>query len=239
MSVLSHLRNAANNAVLSQRERNSIRISIATISDRLDASFGADVSEHIMFGSYQRNTILPRSMDDRSDVDYMVVFEDAGHRPQTYLDRLRRFAEDRYHSSEVHQSNPTMVLELNHIKFDLVPAVRNWFGSLRIPAPASNFLDWVDTDPGGFNNELGRANQRCSSLLKPTIRLIKYWNAVNGHVFDSYELEQELVGQSFFLCENLQDYCFAAIQGLSVGFWDAQWRKDRDSARKGHRGESA
>ncbi|WP_328516178.1 SMODS domain-containing nucleotidyltransferase [Ralstonia pseudosolanacearum] len=53
-----------------------------------------------------------RAMDDRSDIDYMVVFSDSGATPQTYLNRLKIFVEKRYGSSEIYQSSPTIVLEL-------------------------------------------------------------------------------------------------------------------------------
>jgi len=55
----------------------------------------------------------------------MVIFNiyDGQGKPQTYLDRLRELAEVKYSTSEISQSNPTIVLALNHIKFELVPAV--------------------------------------------------------------------------------------------------------------------
>src|SRR5690606_40140815 len=57
-----------------------------------------------------RGTILPRSMDEQSDIDYMVVFSDGSATPQTYLNRLKTFVEKRYGSSEIYQSSPTIVL---------------------------------------------------------------------------------------------------------------------------------
>ncbi len=72
-------------------------------------------------------------MDAHSDIDYMVVFEKGGYNPQTYLDGLRRFVEQRYQNSEIYQSSPTVVLELNHIRFDLVPAIRQWGTTYNIP----------------------------------------------------------------------------------------------------------
>jgi hypothetical protein len=65
-------------------------------------------------------------MDEKSDIDYMVVFSDRDYQPQTYLDRLRRFTEYYYQKSEIKQSHPTIQLELNHIRFELVPAVKDW-----------------------------------------------------------------------------------------------------------------
>lgn len=78
----------------------------------------------------------------------MVVFEKGGYNPQTYLDRLKRFVEQRYGSSEIYQSSPTIVLELNHIKFDLVPALHQYGTTYNIPNGPSA---WQSTNPNDFN----------------------------------------------------------------------------------------
>lgn len=78
---------------------------IREIFDALGGELKAAASERT------RNTILPRYMDSHSDVDYMVVFKDSGFRPQTYLERLRRFVERNYTRSQIKQSHPTIQLE--------------------------------------------------------------------------------------------------------------------------------
>jgi hypothetical protein len=172
-------------------------------------------------------TILPRKADSRSDIDYMIVFDNNnGYKPQTFIDRLKRFAEAKYSTSEIAQSHPTVVLKLNHIKFDLVPAYENWWGVLQIPAPSSSYQDWMSTDPNGFNDDLTSKNQNNSNLIKPMIRLVKYWNAQNGYVYDSFLLEKSMVANSYWSCYNLKDYFFEAINDLQT--WDLpQYKKDK------------
>jgi hypothetical protein len=138
-------------------------------------------------------------MDQRSDIDYLVVFAESTNQPQTYLNRLRRFVEVYYGRSEIAQSNPTIVLSLRYINFELVPAINHWFSGLQIPAKAADYQNWIDTDPTGFNRELTRANQNNKNLIKPVVRLIKYWNACNRYPFESYELEQKVVSHGFWL----------------------------------------
>lgn len=220
MSVLSHLQNTATNLVLSSSEKSSIDTSISTLKTRLNDWFGPDIEEQIKFGSSTRGTILPRKTDRRSDIDYMIVFDNENdYKPQTFIDRLKKFAENYYSTSEIHQSHPTVVLMLNHIKFDLVPAYKEEkifiADTLYIPAPKSDFTDWISTDPNGFNQELIDKNNANSNLIKPMIRLVKYWNALNNYVYDSFELEQDLVGNSYWACYNLKDYFFDAIDSLS------------------------
>ncbi len=237
MSVQSYLTNCARKAVLSDNEKKSINRSITIINLRIKEYFGMEVKEQVRFGSSTRGTILPRKIDERSDIDYMVVFTDDSLKPQTYLNRLRGFAEKYYTRSEIHQSQPTVVLALNHIQFDLVPALPSiisviFSGYYQIPAPSSNFEDWTYTNPNSFNKKLTDANMSHNLLLKPLVRLIKYWNATNGYVFNSYELEQLTVDK---VCEldfwwnnnNLKTYFYHVINSLSVDFGAAQWKNNK------------
>lgn len=226
MSVLSYLESRASNAVLSTAERTSISTSISTLSSRLDRYFltpGDGLSAKITFGSYTRGTILPRADDAHSDIDYMIVFEKSGFTPQTYLDRLRRFVDDYYSRSEIYQSSPTIVLELNHIKFDLVPALHQWGTTYKIP---SSPTAWQDTNPNDFNATLEAANKNNKYLIKPTVRLAKIWNAANDYVFDSYAFEKWIANLSFLFCNNQREYIFHVFDTLSATE-ATQWRNDK------------
>lgn len=221
MSVLSFLTDTASSAVLSFSEQSSITTSIATLQSRMALYFDTGVIEqHFRFGSSTRGTILPRSMDEQSDIDYMVVFSDRSATPQTYLNRLKAFVERRYGSSEIYQSNPTIVLELNHIKFDLVPATKGWFGELQIPNGSGG---WMTTNPNDFNVTLEAKNKEHRSLIKPTIRLFKYWNATAGFPFQSFELEKWVCGLSFWFLANQKDYFLAVVDNLNTNTSNPQW----------------
>jgi hypothetical protein len=228
MSVLSYLNKRASEAVLSGDETTSINTSISTLQSRLNSYFvteGDGLKAHFRFGSSTRGTILPRSMDAHSDIDYMIAFEKGGFNPQTYLDRLKRFAEKKYGSSEIFQSSPTVVLELNHIKFDLVPALQEYGNSYSIPKGSES---WQTTNPNDFNASLEKANKDHSYQLKPTIRLAKLWNAQSGYVFDSYSFEKWIVDNtsvSLFV-SNQTDYLFRMFDNLP-STTDTQWRTDK------------
>ncbi|SFO14060.1 SMODS domain-containing nucleotidyltransferase [Nitrosospira briensis] len=222
MSVITYLEKRASNAVLSEIEKISINRSIDTIKSRLDSYFGTELKEHFRFGSSTRGTILPRSMDGKSDIDYMIVFKDDGYTPQTYLDRIKRFADIYYSSSEIKQSSPSIVLQLNHIRFDLVPALSNWYQGYRIPNGGSA---WRDTNPNDFNAQLTVKNNAELSMIKPTIRLVKFWNAQGGFIYDSYGLEKYIVELGFFNCGNQKDYLFKVIDSLN-SYTEVQWKKE-------------
>jgi len=198
MTVNSHLESIAKAAYVRDYERDSIKRSIATLQYRANNYFSGDMTNQILFGSYSRGTILPRTMDANSDVDYMFVFANDGSKPQTFLARTRRFVERYYSTSEIAQSNPTIVLNLNHIRFELVPAVRGWFGDFQIPAKASDYNEWLSTDPTGFNAKLVSANQKHANKIKPLIRVMKYWNVKARYPFEPFMLEQDIVSNDFF-----------------------------------------
>jgi hypothetical protein len=237
MSVNSYLTRLTNHAIVRDQEKLSIQRSIATLEIHLKAHFGTQLKSSFIFGSYSRGTILPRTMDAQSDVDYMVIFAESDLQPQTYLDRLRRFAERYYSRSEIAQSHPTVALELNHIRVELVPAIQNWWGSIQIPAKTSGYQRWQDTDPKGFNDQLTTANQANSNLIKPLCRLVKYWNASSRYPFESYELEQHVAGQGYgfyglLSSRQLGDYFFQAVDSLEAGWPAPQWRQDAVSRLK-------
>lgn len=222
MSVNSYLNSLASNLVISPGEKSSISTSISTIGNRLDIYSETNNTQHFKFGSYTRGTILPRSADAGSDIDYMVVFstDETTYKPQTYLNRLKRFVEKYYSRSEIHQDYPTIVLDLSHIKFELVPAIKpyTWSTTYKIPSPADDFLEWMDTDPTGFNQKLIDANTLYSYQVKPLVRLIKYWNIRKGRPFSSYSLENYIAGSYFGNCSNIRDCFYQFWNGWSLSY---------------------
>jgi predicted nucleotidyltransferase len=225
VSVIGHLHRRAAQAVLPESEKASIGNSLTVLRTRLKLHFGNTITTAMIFGSFRRGTILPRSMDAESDVDLLVGFKESGFKPQTYLDRLRRFVELRYPRSISGQANPTVKLELNHIIFELVPGLPgSW--------PGRDFLipdgpdQWQITEPIGFQRQLEQANLHSGGRLKPAIRLLKYWNALNGYPWDSYKLEKWAVGLGFGSHLNVADYFFALIDALPDQY-DAQWKVER------------
>jgi hypothetical protein len=199
LSANSYLQRLAIEGVLRDAEKASVERSLSSLRQRLDDHFagpsqnGGPLKRHFAFGSYTRGTILPRSMDPHSDVDYMVVFDDSDSKPQTYLDRLRRFVEKSYRRSEIAQSSPTIVLSLNHIRFELVPAIDTFFGGIQIPGKNGLFSNWMSTTPNEFNSELTEKNKSNENQIKPLVRIVKYWNSCNDYPYESFQLEKMVV----------------------------------------------
>ncbi len=234
-NINGYLMRISRTAIVRESEKAAIQRSLGRLRILLRRTFKKAIIEHFVFGSYSRSTILPRRLDEASDVDLMVVFEEDGARPQTYLDRLRRFAHNNYSQSEIRQSHPTVQLNLNHMTFEIVPSLKAFWTPYKIPSKASDFEEWVNTDPQEFNESLTAANKQHKNLIKPLVRIMKYWNATSGHPFDSYVLEQSIVEHienSFYLMgppRDIKGYLYDFVEeGLPelVSWTDPKWKKD-------------
>lgn len=215
MSINEYLRETASKLVVSENEKGSIGTSINTLAHRLDLYFGVQIKNKFIFGSYTRGTILPRKVDDNSDIDYMIVFDNPNDcKPQTFLNKLKNFAEARYSTSEIYQSSPTIVLELNKIKFELVPAYYQ-YGLCYI---SDGNGGWMYTNPNNFNISLMETNKNNKYLIKPIIRLIKYWNIEkNKRFFSSFKIEETITDQlkyAYLSCITYTDYLKKAFLSL-------------------------
>lgn len=217
MSVITHLDTTASNLMLTEAQKISIENSLAALKTKLKVHFSSDIKEQLQFGSSTRGTIIQKRAHPKSDIDYMVVFDNSGNlKPSAFIARLKRFVELKYTTTEFFQSHPTVVLNLSNIMFELVPATKNWLSGYQIPAPPSNYIDWISTDPLAFNQKLTDKNNNNYSKIKPLIRILKYWNSYNDYIFDSYELEQKVVDTTYYSCYNLKDYLFSFFGSLST-----------------------
>ena len=214
MSINSYLANLQNELYVNGTEREKIRKSIDTISSRLNMYFGRGKNcEHKIvkkeiFGSYSRDTMLSRRYDEKSDVDYMIIFEDANQfTPQTCLNWLKGFAEYWYSTSIVKQSLPTIVIELENIKFELVPAYETLWGTKYIALDSSS---WQYTNPKELNDKMLDVNNDTLYEFKRMVRIMKYWNIKkNYRKYSSYELETFLTDKfqySYSNCKSSFDY---------------------------------
>ncbi len=130
------------------------------------------------------------------------------------MNRLKGFAEHYYNRSEIYQSSPTIVLELNHIKFELVPAYVS-YGMYYIPKDSAN---WQYTNPDGFHSDLQECNKNNGYKIKPVIRLIKHWNIEkNYRDMASFALEQKIAEElkySYISCTSYTDYLKKAFTAI-------------------------
>ena len=54
------------------------------------------VIEYHAFGSFVRDTNLPKCIDFSADVDYIIVFNTTNKKPQAYLNYIKEFVDLKY-----------------------------------------------------------------------------------------------------------------------------------------------
>ncbi len=201
------------------------------VTDKIDNSYNyleGKIYEHFrdriekvqIFGSYDRGTYLPQSIDPYSDVDIMIIFKTNEYQPDTFLKHLRQFADKIYPRSEVIPDHPTISITLNHIRFELVPAFWEnsfWNGlQLKIPAPKNKELKWITTSPTELKNDLERKNEKENQQIIPLIKLIKYFNSLKEKPYSSFQLEKVAINLSYSNNGELKDYLFEFINDLDL-----------------------
>lgn len=235
-SIDFYLRNLASSYYLKNNstEVEKINSSISNLFTNLNKELGILIKRRFIFGSYDRDTILPRSIDRYSDVDIMVVFNhtDYEREPETYRNWLKNFADkyykDRY-GSEVIKSHPTITIRLNNIHYDLVPAKELTYtyspSELYIP---SKITGWQITDPNDVKTKLITANTQYNNVVRPIIRLLKAWNCFNDYPYDSYKLELEITAMNFY-GDTVQKGFFYAVGKLTsmLSITDSQTKRDK------------
>ncbi len=197
------------------KERVYIDEKIENFKKNIKLYFGNAVDEILVFGSYKRSTILPREFDENSDIDVLIVFNQQinSFNSETYRNHIKRFALAKYPTTKVVKDHPSVVLEMQKIKFDLVPSKyvsTFWTQTYQIPNRESV---WTNTDPIGFNNLLTERNNKYNSIVKPIIRLIKRWNAANDYPYKTFELEK-IIADMNFSGDNYEKGFIYAVENL-------------------------
>lgn len=232
VSIDNYLRTLSLNYYLKNDSDEVVRInaSLKNLLKNLDEDLGLLMNRRFVFGSYDRDTILPRKFDSKSDIDIMVVFNHTEHErtPETYRAWLKLFADKYYkdkYGSEVVKSFPTVTIRLNHIHYDLVPAKEEttWYSST-ISIPGNN--GWRTTDPNDVKQKLVDANTKYNQIVRPIIRILKAWNCNNGYPYDSYLLELQITGMNFY-GDNIQSGLFYAVGQLNSSWGDPQTKADK------------
>jgi hypothetical protein len=224
VSLLTHLEDLAGAALLRGSEQAKNRQSAQVLEERLAEYFQDEITDAFAYGSSIRGTSLPQFYSESIDIDYMLVFENDGRTPLTYLKRLLDFAQRQYKRSVVVQSTPAVCIRMAHLTFELVPALPAFFNDYKIP---TSLGEWKGANPKGLEKKLAQRNQECSGMFKPAIRLAKLWNTHAGHVFGSFDLESQAVGLDYNGARNVRDHFVVILRGLSLGFFSdaAAWRK--------------
>lgn len=216
-------------------EKPRIETSLNNIKNKLKLEFSNRIVSIEIFGSYKRKTILPRTYDQKSDIDLLIVFDHKkiNLNPSTYRKHLHEFADRYYPNSISYKSKPSVVIELNHINYDLVPAFtkqEGWFNITDEAYIPKNDTEWRHTDIKGFSQLLEAKNEKYNFNVKRIIRLLKAWNAKVDYPIASYTLEQ-LIADMNFSGDTIESGFFYAINKLPSG-WSTDKTENKVEALK-------
>jgi len=146
------------------------------------------VKETFLTGSYKRKTLI----DPPNDVDIFVVLSgySVNTKPQSVLDKLKRDLIAKYPNSTIKQDKPCIVIDFNHCKFELTPAIE-YSSFYCIPKDNDNW-QFVE-DPDILGKKLINANARVNYMLVPLIKMLKQWIRYNNIKMKSFELELKCI----------------------------------------------
>lgn len=200
-----------------ETEREKINASLSQLEKILKDKLGNSIKEFIRFGSFTRNTILPRKYDPLSDVDLMVVFNTSSVKltPGTYRQKILDVVSNAYPQSVSKKDFPAVKLLLNHIMFDIVPAYTEDFWGKTYYIPDSRD-GWRSTVPNDINDDLKSKNQSYGdNIVRGTIRLCKCWNAGAGYPFESYLMEKDIVNTFLWHGDNLYEKFVSVLSNFA------------------------
>jgi hypothetical protein len=157
------------------------------------------VSNTFLTGSYKKKTLI----NPANDVDVFIVlsgYTQHNITPNTILDKLKQDLKITYPKTPVKQNKPCVVIDFNHITFELTPAIEienYWGGDSEFYIPKmSKDNEWqLVENPRVLEKALTEANQRLNNKLNPLIKMMKKCKVNNNLSTPSFEMEKMAINR--------------------------------------------
>lgn len=192
MNLLQSISKLIEKISITDKQEENIKASVKNITTTLEKDDTLHLKETFLNGSYERDTMI-RPLDD---IDIFVVLDESYwkddfgvmRKPQSVLDKIKDFLNDQNdYKGKVRQDRPCVTVELSNKSFDILPAFEQIEGYLM---PNYNLESWIPTYPKILTENLKNAHRDYSYKLKDIIRVIKYWNKLNGKMIPSFHIEE-------------------------------------------------
>ena len=182
---------------LTENQRNKIKTSHKHLRENILQPLDY-VSHTFLTGSYKKKTLI----NPANDIDVFIVLSGYSKydiKPNTILDKLKKDLQKTYPNTKIKQDKPCIVIEFNHIIFELTPAIEinNWYGdnNFYIPEMSKNNT-WQEVEnPRILEEELTEANKRLNQKLNPLIKMMKKCKVQNNLKTPSFEMEKMAINQ--------------------------------------------
>lgn len=199
---------------LKSDEYKLIEKTLRRLESGLNRKWKKAIEEIITFGSYSRNTLLPRKYDPVTDIDLLVVItkkyrlEYIRNTPMFFRKMLLNHLISLYPNETVREDFPAVRLELDFLIFDITPSLFEYEGNstkkkYSIP---NHDLKWEPISRDNLKKEISEKNKELgNNIVRNIIRLCKHFNAAWQYPFKSFSLENKILRSSFLPGANLYD----------------------------------
>ncbi len=160
------------------------------------------VSHTFLTGSYKKKTLIKPA----NDIDAFVVlsgYDQYDITPNSILNKLKNDLQSSYPNSKIKQNKPCVVIEFNHITFELTPAIEIesfWGHDSEFYIPNMNSSnEWQKIEnPRILEKSLTSANKSLNNKLNPLIKMMKKCKQYNNldNVM-SFEMEKMAIDQLY------------------------------------------
>ena len=186
---------------LTQNQRDKIKTSHKHLREKILQPLDY-VSQTFLTGSYKKKTLI----NPANDIDVFVVlsgYTQYDIKPNTILDKLKKDLNITYPKTPVKQDKPCIVIDFNHVTFELTPAieVENYWGynTFYIPEMSKNNTWQLIENPRVLEEELTEANKRLNQKLNPLIKMMKKCKIHNGLKTPSFEMEKMAIDSLYYI----------------------------------------
>ena len=191
---------------LTENQRNKIKTSHKHLRENILQPLDY-VSHTFLTGSYKKKTLI----NPANDIDVFIVLSGYSKydiKPNTILDKLKKDLQKTYPNTKIKQDKPCIVIEFNHVIFELTPAIEinNWYGhnNFYIPEMSKNNTWQKVENPRILEEELTEANKRLNQKLNPLIKMMKKCKVKHNWKIPSFEMEKMAITQLYSI-DNFRD----------------------------------
>jgi predicted nucleotidyltransferase len=184
---------------LTQNQRDKIKASHKHLRESILQPLDY-VSNTFLTGSYKKKTLI----NPANDIDVFVVlrgYTQYDIKPNTILDNLKKELQKTYPNTTIKQNKPCIVIEFQHVVFELTPAieVESWstHNSFYIPEMSKNNTWQSVENPRVLESNLTEANKRLDQKLNPLIKMMKKCKIKNNLKTPSFEMEKMAINSLY------------------------------------------
>ncbi len=198
--------------ILDKIVQEKIEKNIDSIKQKIWGIFQDDLYEIKVFGSFGHDLFI--AQDKEAALDILVVFKSKELNIPSILTQIKNCSEEYFTGSNIITRQRSITIEIENLKFDIVPAIFVTKDAVKIPAPGIRELKWILSKPSLIQDNINLKDNTNKGLIKPLIRIMKYWNTLHLKPFASYELEMQIANKEYDRNGTLRDYFYDAALSL-------------------------